>query len=125
MLSHEYSAQVSKDVIGTPYELAFKELLKQAPAKSAFGMQPLAVMDQAISQARAQLNVSGTNPQAEKTLSQLEHIRDQARRDYAEDPLLAAQERGIVQAVAPINVENMQSLLGTIGKRVEIGRAHV
>src|SRR5574341_769433 len=119
MLSHEYSAQVSKDVIGTPYELAFKELLKQAPAKSAFGMQPLAVMDQAISQARAQLNVSGTNPQAEKTLSQLEHIRDQARRDYAEDPLLAAQERGIVQAVAPINVENMQSLLGTIGKRVD------
>lgn len=118
VLSPEYVQQVTQAVAGTPYERAFQESLKQAPEKSAFGMQPLATMDRLLSQARAELNAGGTNPHAEKKIKELELVRDQAAKDYAEDPLLAAQERGIIQSIQPVNTSSVASVIATIGDRV-------
>lgn len=118
-LSPEYVDRVAKATAGTPYAAALPELLRQAPEKAAFGQQPLAVMDAAVSQARAELNVRGTDPKTEKRLAEMEKIRDQAKRDYAEDPLLAAQERGLLQQVAPVNAGDIPSLLGSLGERVK------
>lgn len=117
MLSPEYVAQVTKKTAGTPFADALPDLIKQAPERSAFGMQSLTVMDATISQARAQLNVHGTDPKIEKHVTELERIRDQAKKDYAEDPMLAAQERGIVKSIAPVNVHDVPSLLGTLAER--------
>jgi hypothetical protein len=117
VLSDAYVQQVSAAVTGTPYELAFKESLKQAPEHAAFGMQPLAVQERILTQARANLNQNGTDPKTEKQIKQLETIRDQARKDYAEDPILAAQERGIIQSVAPLDTNSMAGLISTIGER--------
>lgn len=117
VLSDAYVQQVSQAVAGTPYELAFKESLKQGPAQAAFGMQPLSVMERTLSQVRAQLNVNGTDPKTEKLVKQMETIRDQAKKDYAEDPLLAAQERGVLTAVAPLDTSSIAGLVSTIGER--------
>jgi hypothetical protein len=84
VLSPEYVEQVSKSVAGTPYELAFKESLKQAPERTAFGMQPLATMERILTQARAELNARGTNPQAEKTIKAMEEIRNEASKTTRE-----------------------------------------
>lgn len=117
-LSPEYVTQLSEQTKGTPFAAALPDLLKQAPARSAFGMQPLAVMDQSINQLRAELNKRGTDPKTEKRVNELEAIRDQARKDYADDPLLAAQERGILQQVAPLDVSSVRSVVSSLGERV-------
>jgi hypothetical protein len=119
VLSPEYVEQVSKSVAGTPYELAFKESLKQAPERTAFGMQPLATMERILTQARAELNARGTNPQAEKTIKAMEEIRNEAVKDYARDPLLAAQERGLIQTIQPVDVSSVSGLLSSIAPRIE------
>ena len=117
MLSPEYVTKLTQDTAGTPFADALPELIRQAPERSAFGMQPLSTMDATISQVRASLNARGTDPTTEKRVAQLEHIRDQARKDYAEDPMLAAQERGLVQQIAPVSVQDVPSLLGTLAER--------
>lgn len=119
MLNPEYVAKITKATAGTPFADALPELLKQAPERSAFGMQPLSVMDATITQIRGSLNQQGTDPATEKRVAQLEHIRDQAKKDYAEDPLLAAQERGLVQSITPVSTRDLPSLLGTLAERTQ------
>lgn len=119
VLSPEYIERVTRATRGTPYAAALSESLKQAPERTAFGVQPLAVQQEVLNQARAQLNTQGTNPEAEKRLNNLQKVYDQARRDYAEEPLQAALERGVIQQIAPINTQNMAGLVQTIGARVE------
>jgi hypothetical protein len=117
-LSPEYVQQVSAAVAGTPYALAFKESLKQGPASAAFGTQPLAVQQRALIEARNQLNTKGTTPEAEKRVAQLQKIYDQSAKDYAEDPLLAAQERGVIQQVAPLDMRDLNTVVAGLGQRV-------
>lgn len=119
VLSPEYVDQVSKAVAGTPYEAAFRESIKQGPENAAFGTLPLATQQQALVEARAKLNSTGTNPQIEKRVSELQRIHDEAVKEYAEDPLIAAQSRGILQAIEPVNTADIPSLLGTLGNRIQ------
>lgn len=117
-LSPEYVTQLSKTMAGTPFAEALPDLLRQAPEKSAFGMQPIAVMDATITQIRGELNKRGTDPATEKRVAGLEKIRDQARKDYAEDPLIAAQERGLVTDLQPVDTRDVRSLVGSLAARV-------
>lgn len=119
VLSPEYVDQVSKSVTGTPFAAALKESLKEAPENTSFGVQPLSVQRELLSQARAQLNTTGTNPAAEKRLAKLEKIYSDAEREYKADPLLAAQERGVIPAVAPLNTADLRSVIGSISARVD------
>lgn len=119
VLSPEYIERVTRSTRGTPYAAALSESLKQAPERTAFGVQPLAVQQATLNQVRAQLNATGTNPEAEKRLNNLQKVYDQARRDYAEEPLQAALERGILQQIAPVNTQNVAGLVQTIGARIE------
>lgn len=118
VLSPEYVDQVSKAVAGTPYALAFKESLKSAAANTSFGVQPMAVQAKLLEQARAGLNASGTNPGAEKRIASLQHIHDEAVRDYAKDPLPAALERGVLTALAPLDTSNLQGMVAGLTARV-------
>lgn len=118
LLSPEYVDQVSKAVAGTPYQAAFKEALSQGPENAAFGAQPLATQAQVLSEGRARLNQAGTNPSTEKRFVELERIHEQAQKDYAEDPLLAAQERGVLQRVEPIAFGDVPSLVAGLRQRV-------
>lgn len=117
-LSPEYIDQATKAMAGTPYQAAFRESLKGAPERAAFGQQPLAVQQQALLDLRAKLNQSGTDPKIEKRIGELETIHRQAVQDYANDPLPAAQEYGIIQAIEPIDTSSIRGLVGTVGVRV-------
>lgn len=121
-LSHDYVTQLSQTVAGTPFAKAVPELVRQAPEMSAFGMQPLAVQDQMLQQARAKLNQTGTSPELEKQINRLEAIRDQTRKDYADEPLRAAQDRGLLQSIAPLDTSSIATLLQGISQRSEQAR---
>jgi hypothetical protein len=118
VLSPEYITTLTTTMKGTPFAAALPDLIKQAPEKSAFGMQPLSVMDASINRLRADLNVRGTDPATEKRVTQLETIRDQARKDYEADPLIAAQERGILTQIAQVDTRSVAGLVGSLGERV-------
>jgi hypothetical protein len=117
-LSQDYIDRVSKATAGTPYAAAFQESLKAAPANTAFGVQPLAVQERLLVEARADLQKNGTNPAAEKRIGELERMYETAKREYKEDPLLAAQERGIMQ-LAPVDTTSVAGLVQTLGGRME------
>lgn len=119
VLSPEYVQQAGAKMAGTPYAAAFAEIVKEGPKNAAFGSQPLPVMDATINQLRAQLNAKGTDPHIEKQMKQLEQVRDAARRDYKEDPLPAALERGILPQIAPLDVSSLASVTRGLAQRVE------
>lgn len=119
VLSPEYVTQVSSAVAGTPYAMAFRETLKQAPERTAFGVQPLSVQRDALMAARAQLNAGGTTPDAEKRVASLEKLYAEAVKDYAEEPLRAAQERGVLTSIAPVDTKSVQGLVGSLAQRVD------
>ncbi len=118
-LSPEYVEQVTRATAGTPFAAALKETLRQAPERTLFGVQPLAVQRQALDAARAQLNAGGTSPELEKKVRGLEQVYEAAVKDYNEEPLRAAQERGVIQAIEPINTQSVAGLVQTIGRRVD------
>lgn len=121
-LSHEYITQLSETVKGTPFAQALPDMVKQAPEMTAFGTQPLAVQQQVLQQARAQLNAQGTSPEIEKRVNRMEQIHDQSLKDYREDPLLAAQERGVLQAISPLDTSSVAATVQGLSQRVDQAR---
>lgn len=117
-LTPEYVQQATQSMAGTPYQAAFRESLKTAPERAAFGQQPLQVQQQALLGLRAQLNQNGTDPKIEKRIGELETIYKQSVQDYAADPLPAALERGLLQRIEPIRTDSIPGLVATIGSRV-------
>jgi hypothetical protein len=119
VLSPEYAERVSKETAGTPYAEAFRESLKAAVPSVAFGAQPLAVQEQALQAMRGKLNQEGTNPEVERRVGELQRIHDAAVKDYADDPLPAALERGVLTELAPISTANLDAVVTTLGARVQ------
>lgn len=119
VLSPDYIEQVTRDVAGTPYAAALRESLSQAPARSMFGVQPLSVQRQALDAARAELTAKGTSPELEKKVAELEKVYTAAVKDYAEEPLRAAAERGVIPGIEPVNTQSLAGLVQTIGARID------
>jgi hypothetical protein len=119
VLSPEYAERVAKETAGTPFAEAFRESLKAAVPAAAFGSQPIAVQAQALQALRAKLNKEGTNPDIEKRVGELQRIHDAAVKDYADDPLPAALERGILPELAPISTTSLEAVATTIGARIQ------
>lgn len=119
VLSDAYIESATKKMAGTPFAAAFGEMVKQGPERAAFGSQPLAVMDRTLNGLRAQLNQAGTDPKTEKQIQALQQVRDAAVREYRDDPLPAALERGIIQAIAPLDVSSIAAVRGGLAARAE------
>lgn len=117
-LSPEYVEQATQQMAGTPYQNAFRESLKDAPARAAFGQQPLATQQQVLLGLRAELNQRGTDPKIEKRIGELDTIYKQSVQDYAADPLPAALQRGLLPNIEPIRTDSIPGLVATIGGRV-------
>lgn len=119
VLSPEYVDRVTKAVQGTPYAAALKESMRQGPENTAFGVQPLGVQQATLDAARAELLRTGTNPKAEEKLGALQKVHDAAVRDYKEEPLRAALERGVIQQIEPVDTSSVQNLVATMARRVD------
>lgn len=118
ILSPDYVDQVTQAVAGTPFALAFKEALKTGPERTAFGVRPLAEQQQVLQGLKVQL-AQGTNPKAEKRLSELEKVHAEAVKDYARDPLVAAQERGVIQTLDPLPLTDLANLMPALQTRAQ------
>jgi hypothetical protein len=116
-LSQEYVTVALRDMAGTPYEAAFRELLHQVPERTAFGLQPIVNQEQLLLQMRSQINAQGTSPEAEKRFAELERMRAAKRQAFAADPLAAGQEYG-GPAVAPIAASSIESLVAGMAQRL-------
>lgn len=121
-LSPEYITQLSEVVRGTPFAQALPDMVKQAPEMSAYGMQPLPVQDQILQQTRAILNAKGTSPELERRVTQMERINQQSKNDYREEPLLAIQDRGLIQSVAPLDTSSVAAIVQGMSQRTEQAR---
>lgn len=119
VLSPEYVEQVTRATAGTPYARALQETLRQAPERTLFGVQPIAVQRAALDAARAELNAKGTSPEREKRVSELERVYNASVKDYTEEPLRAAMERGVIPAIEPINTQSVTGLVQTLSRRVD------
>ncbi|WP_439606868.1 hypothetical protein [Hydrogenophaga sp.] len=119
VLSPEYVERVTKAVQGTPYAAALKESMRQGPENTAFGVQPLAVQRATLDAARASLIKGGTNPEAEKRFSELQKVYDSAVREYADEPLRAGLERGVIQQIEPVDTSSIQGVVQSLVRRVD------
>ncbi|MFT3720417.1 hypothetical protein [Pseudorhodoferax sp.] len=122
ILSDDYIAGVTQATAGTPYAKALPELVRQAPERTAFSMQPLAAQDEVLRQARTRLNQHGTDPATEKRIAAMEKARDDARRDLLADPYQAAADRGVIDGVQPLRMD-LQSLPAQLMQRREAADA--
>lgn len=118
-LSPEYVQQVTTAVQGTPFADAFRETLKQAPERTAFALQPLAVQRQALDAMRAELTNKGTNPALEKRYAEMQRQHATQEREYKEEPLRAGLEYGLLpEGIAPLNTSNIGTIVQSVGERV-------
>lgn len=118
-LSPEYVQQVSSAVQGTPFADAFRETLKQAPERTAFALQPLAVQRQALDAMRAELTNKGTNPALEKRYADMQRQHATQEREYKEEPLRAGLEYGLLpEGIAPLDTSNIGTIAKSLGERV-------
>ncbi|WP_028354768.1 hypothetical protein [Bordetella petrii] len=119
-LDPQWVASAAQQVMGTPYEAAFKSAVEQAPAGTAFAMQPLANQRAALDQIEADGNTLGWTPTRQEMRDKLAKSYEASERDYKADPLRAAVERGVLNELAPLDLSGgVQGLAGGISQRLE------
>ena len=117
--SLEYGDQVLSRLKGSPYESAVREMIKAGPQNVAAATMPLAVQRAQVDGLIAKANSEGTNPALNKEIERRQKVLQAAERDVRDDPLGAANERGIVPALRPLNVADLASLPGALAERTQ------
>lgn len=114
-----YLAQVQAAVAGTPFEATVPQLVRNGAEVGGFATQPVAVMDAEINRLRNESQAKGSNPAREKSIERLQRIRDAAVKDYKDDPLTAARDRGVLPALEPLTLTDIASLPQQLATRVQ------
>lgn len=96
---------------------AYRGLAAEIPARTAVAMLPLDVQAQQLDQLKARA-VTGTSQDLEREIKRREDVLGQARREYADDPLRAANERGILPApLRPLDMSSLDAVAMGLGER--------
>lgn len=106
-------------VAGTPYEGAVGALLQQSRERAGFASLKPSEQQATILALRARANREGTSPAIEQRIARFESIARESEREFAQDPLLWAANRRVIDAVEPLQFNDIGSLLAQLGKRVE------
>lgn len=115
--SAEYGDQVLARLKGSPYEPAVREMIRTGPQNVAAATLPVAQQRATLDALMARANTEGTNPALNKEIERRQKVLSATERDVKEDPLGAALERGIVQAVAPLNPADLAGLPAALAQR--------
>lgn len=118
-LRPDYADRVLGNLAGTPYQAAFRELLKRQAETGPLAAQPLPALRQAVQALDADMATNGRDPQRVKRREQLDKVLRQAEQDYEKDPLPAAVERSVIPGLAPIDLTTPQGIVSSIGARVQ------
>jgi hypothetical protein len=101
---------------------AYRAMAAEIPARTAVAMQPLDVQAQQLDTLKARA-VTGTSVDLEREIKRREEVLTQARKDYADDPLRAANERGVITSpLKPLNMTSLETIIPSLVERVQQSR---
>ena len=103
-LDPQYLAGAAAAMAGTPYESAFKAAVDQAPAGTAFAMQPLRDQREMLDGLLAEGNRVGWTPTRQDFYDKAQKSYETSQREYKEDPLRAAVDRNVLPELAPLDM---------------------
>jgi hypothetical protein len=98
---------------------AYKAMAAEVPARTAAAMLPLDQQQAQIDQLKAHINKSGTSVMAEQELNRRQQVLTEAKREYADEPLRAGAERGVIDTVAPLNLSSLDAMVTGLAARVD------
>lgn len=101
---------------------AYKAMAAEIPARTAAAMLPLDQQQAQLDALIARRNASGTSQGLEQEIKRREQVLAESRRDYQADPLRAAAERGVIDAVAPLDLTSIDGLAAGVAVRVQQAR---
>jgi hypothetical protein len=93
------------------YKAAFAANLEYAQKNTAVAMLPIPQQEAALNALYAQRNVNGTSPGLEKEIARVEKVASESKSAYKAEPLKAAADYGLIPAVVPLDVTNMDATL--------------
>ncbi|MCU0950796.1 MAG: hypothetical protein MUC68_06955 [Burkholderiaceae bacterium] len=118
----EYGDQVLSRLKGSPYESAVREMIRTGPQNVAAATLPIPQQRQQLDALMARANTEGTTPALNAEIARRQKVLDASAKDAKDDPLGAALERGVIAAVAPLNVADLSSLPAALSQRQEAAR---
>lgn len=96
---------------------AYRSMAAEIPARTAVAMLPLDTQAQQLDTLKARA-VTGTSQELEAEIKRREQVLSQARKDYGDDPLRAANERGVITSpLRPLNTSSMDGIAAGLAER--------
>lgn len=109
-----YAAALLKDL--TPADAAaYRAMAAEAPARVAIAAMPFDRQDRELDVLRAQY-VKAATPELEKAIRLRETIAQEQRKAYADEPLRAGNEYGVI-ALKPLNTSSMDGIAAGLAER--------
>lgn len=118
----ERAAQLSSTFKGTPYDAAFKTMIADGPANTAFVSQPLPVQAAMLEQLQNKRAMGGTTEAETKQYERMKKMNDATLKAIKEDPYKAASEHGITVELKTLTLDK-QTLPQQLAERAV--QAHV
>lgn len=99
---------------------AYRAMAAEIPARTATAMLPIDQQQQRLDQLQAMRNTQGTSVGLEQEIKRTEEVLRQSKTDYGNDPLRAAQERGVLEKpIQPLDMGNLDALQTGLIERVQ------
>lgn len=96
---------------------AYRSMAAEIPARTAVAMLPLDTQAQQLDTLKARA-VTGTSQELEAEIKRREQVLSQARKDYTDDPLRAANERGVITSpLKPLNTSSIDGIAAGLADR--------
>lgn len=119
-LDPKYIDQVIAQTAGTPYQAGVRAMAQQAAENGGLAAQPIAAQQAALDAINAKIATEGRSPALDKRKAQIEGVLNGSRGDVDKiGGLRAAQERGVIVGLEPLNTANPQAMVAGLAKRVE------
>lgn len=103
---------------GSIYAPEVRRMTEQIGARSAVAMLPIPQQQAQLDALNAQ-RTKGTNQALDAEVKAREGVLAGARKDFAADPLRAAAERGLIVAVAPLDMGSIDAMMQGLPARVQ------
>jgi len=117
--SPEQVALTTQALAGTPFLDTYKQLQARAREIGGFGAQPISAQQRALDQVNAQIAQQGASDSLIKRRDALQGVLDASKRDYGNDALRAGLQRGVIDALPPIDISSADNLTRSIGQRLQ------
>ena len=117
--SDEQVAITTQALAGTPYLETYRALQTQAREVGGAGAQPIAAQQAELDQVNAQIAQQGASDALIKRRDSLQRVLEASKRDYGDDALRAGLQRGVIEALPPIDISSVDAATRTIGQRLQ------